>query len=652
MLKNLRLSLAAAICTAAISPIGIAQQDAESADAGDWPLYARSHTGTRFAPLNQVTRENVDRLTRTWEMRISPMGGGGAMAGTVPVVIDGTMYVPLGDAIVALEAHSGREIWRHPVAGFARRAVTWWPGDGETGPRLFYNPNNSIVALDPATGEIDTSFGDGGSITWDGARYGYPPSVFRNTLVIGAQTPELLEGPDGDTRAFDARTGAFKWAFNTIPHPGEFGHETWLDGGWEGLPGANMWIWYTTADPETGTLYFTLGSPAPNYYGGARPGDNLFGNSLVAVDIETGERRWHFQAIHHELWDWDLPAPPVLLDLTVEGERVRALALTGKNGLMYILDRVTGEPVHGVNEHFVAAANVPGEWYSPTQPIPVRPEPLNRMHWTPDDVVTAEDTNAAHAAECRALLDSYGGTFFNSGPFTPFFLREQGDPPRASINMPHNGGSVWGGSAADPTTGYIFVNITEGGSIGWIEPRDPEGNYGRGTQNSDQPYDRGSLTGPGAYSAFMAGYETEDGRRLTLPCFRPPWGHMVAVDGNTGEIAWKVNLGTTPQLAEGRRDTGANNSAGGSMATAGGLVFIGATSDGIFRAFNSTTGEVLWEEQLDYTANTIPISYRGSDGRQYIAVIATGATSLGPVLDEDGRPANNESLIVWALPEE
>ena len=652
-MQNLvRFSLAAAICSAALATVGVAQENPQLENSGDWPLYARSHSGTRFAPLEQINRSNVEDLTRAWEFQVRPMGGGGALAGTVPVVIDGVMYLPIGDAIVALEADSGTELWRHPVSGFARRAVTWWPGTGEVGPRLFYNPNNSIVALDPATGEIDTSFGDNGSISWDGAQYNYPPSIFRDTLIIGAQTPELMQGPDGDMRAYDARTGAFKWAFNTIPHPGEFGHETWLDGGWEGLPGANMWIWYTTADPETGTLYFTLGSPSPNYYGGARPGDNLFGNSLLAVDIETGERRWHFQAIHHELWDWDLPAPPVLLDLTVEGERIPALALTGKNGLMYILDRTTGEPVHGVNEHFVAAANVPGEWYSPTQPIPVRPEPLNRMHWTPDDVVTAEDTNPAHAAACRELLNSYGGTFFNSGPFTPFFLREEGDPPRGSINMPHNGGSVWGGSAADPTTGYIYVNITEGGSIGWIEPRDPDKNYGRGTQSSDQPYDRGSLTGPGAYSAFMASYETEGGRRVSLPCFRPPWGHMVAVDGNTGEIAWKVNLGTTPQLAEGKRDTGANNSAGGSMATAGGLVFIGATSDDIFRAFDSSNGEVLWEEQLDYTANTIPISFRGNDGRQYIALIATGATAHGPVLSEDGRPANNESLIVWALPEE
>ncbi len=653
----MRKAISWALAASMLATPLMAQDVLTSPDAGDWPLYARNHQGDRYAPMTDINRGNVDQLEQAWMFRIRPNGGGSSMAGTVPVVIDGIMYLPTGDAVVALDGSTGREIWRHEIEdGTARRAVTYWPGDASHGARLYYNPGNSIVALDAATGEVDRSFGDNGEVTWDGARYSYPPSIFRDTLVIGAWTPEMdRAGPegDGDMRAFDAVSGAAKWRFNTIPHEGEFGNDTWLNDSWRDRPGANMWIWYTTADPDTNTLYFTLGSPGPNYYGGGRPGDNLFANSLVAVDIETGERKWHFQAIHHELWDWDLPAPPVLVDLDVDGQSVPSLALTGKNGLMYILNRETGEPIHGVNEMLVARGDVPGEWYSPTQPIPVKPEPLQRMWWSPDLLVTAEDTSQQHVDACQALLDSYGGYFFNSGPFTPFFLHEEGDEPRASINMPHNGGSVWGGSAADPTSGYIFINITEGGSIGWIEARDPDGNYGNGTDGSTQPYDRGSLTGPGAYSGFLAPYETEDGRSINMSCLRPPWGHMIAVDGNTGEIAWKVNLGTTPQLEEGKRDTGANNSAGGAMATAGGLVFIGATNDGIFRAFDSDTGEVVWEEQMEYTANTIPMSYRGSDGKQYIAVVATGATAYGLVMREGGGgPANNEGVYVWALPDD
>ncbi|MEL1249705.1 PQQ-binding-like beta-propeller repeat protein [Aurantiacibacter gilvus] len=636
------------LATTLLAGGALAQQ--EPAD-GDWPHYARNHAGQRFAPLADITPENINTMERAWEFRLRPGGGGLILAGTVPSVVDGIMYLPLGDAVVALEAHSGREIWRHQVEGTTvRRRVTYWGGDANNGARLYYNGGNEIVAISAETGEIVESFGENGRVGFD-VRYSYPPSIFGDVLVIGASTPELPSGPLGNSKAYDARTGEMLWEFNTVPQPGELGHETWLDDGWRDRPGNNMWVWYMTGDVETGMIYMTLGSPAPNYYGGDRPGNNLFGNSILAVDARTGEYRWHFQTIHHDLWDWDLPAPPVLVDVEVDGETIPALAETGKPGLMYILDRRTGEPVHGVNEMLVASADVPGEWYSPTQPIPVAPEPLSRMWWTPDDVVTEEDTNAEHVAACHALLDSYGGSFFNSGPFTPFFLHEEGDEPRASINLPHNGGSNWGGSAVDPTTGYIYVNTSESGSIGWIEARDPDGDYGRGTAASNQLYDRGSLTGPGAYSSFSASFTGEDGRPVTLPCIRPPWGRLVAVDANTGDIAWATPLGTTPELGEDKAETGSNNTFGGPMVTAGGLVFIGATADNVFRAFDAATGEIVWEEELQYAAMTVPMSYRGADGRQYIAVVAAGSGFGAPVMGPNG-PLNNESLITWALPEE
>ncbi len=332
--------------------------------------------------------------------------------------------------------------------------------------------------------------------------------MFHNVLVVGASTAEMPRGPSGDTRAYDARTGKKLWQFHTVPQPGEVGHETWLDDGWKGRSGTNMWVWYTTADPKTDTLYMTIGGPSPNYYGGDRPGANLFGNSIVAVDAQTGKYKWHFQTIHHDLWDWDLPAPPVLFDIHQGGKTIPALAETGKPGFMYILNRETGKPVFGVIERKVAKADVPGEWYSPTQPVPVKPRAAqSRLTGHPSDIVTAKDTTPEHVAACHVLLDSYGGTFFNQGSFTPFFMKKMvNGKPFSSINMPHNGGSVWGGSAADPTKGIVYVNTSEGGSIGWIEPRDPKGNYGRGDENSPQPYDRGSLIGPGAYSGFIASY--------------------------------------------------------------------------------------------------------------------------------------------------
>ncbi len=590
-------------------------------------------------------------MQQAWTYRLRPKGGGGLLGGSVPIVIDGVLYMPLGDAVVALEADSGKELWRHPVTdGLVRRAVSYWPGDGKIKPRIFYSTGSALVALSARTGKLDKSYGTGGSSAIDGTPYVYPPSIFGNVMVIGASTQEESKGPAGDSRAYDARTGKKLWQFHTVPRPGELGHETWLDDGWKDRSGTNMWVWYTTYDPKTNLLYMTIGGPSPNYYGGDRPGANLFGNSIVAVDLDTGKYRWHFQTIHHDLWDWDLPAPPVLFDVHKDGKTIPALAETGKPGLMYILNRETGEPIHGVNEQFVAAANVPGEWYSPTQPIPVKPEALNRMRWTPDDIVTEQDTSAEHVAACHKLLDSYGGTFFNSGPFTPFFLHNPGDPPRASINMPHNGGSVWGGSAADPGKGIVYVNTSEGGSIGWIEKRDPKGDYGRGTADSSQLYDRGSLTGPGAYSAFMASYTGADGHKTNLPCFKPPWGRLIAVDANSGDILWASRLGITEALPKGKQDTGANNGFGGPMATAGGLVFIGATSDRYLRAFGAKTGKVLWEKQLDYAPLTIPITYQGKDGRQYVAVMATGSSLAPETRTPEGRPANGEALVVFALP--
>ncbi len=619
--------------------------------AADWPRYARDLGGTRYSPLDQINTANVDNLTQAWSFRLRPEGGATLLGGTVPIVIDNMMYLPIGNAVVALQADSGKEIWRHPVKGLARRGVTYWPGEGRMKARIFYSTGNAIVALNAATGKLDTAFGEGGSAAIDGTPYSYPPSIYKNVLVIGANTAEMPRGPSGNSRAYDARTGKKLWEFNTVPQPGEVGHDSWLDDGWKGRSGTNMWVWYTTADPNTDTIYMTIGGPSPNYYGGDRPGNNLFGNSIVAVDAQSGKYKWHFQTIHHDLWDWDLPAPPVLFDVTIDGKTIPALAETGKPGLMYILNRETGEPIHGVNEQRVGIGDVPGEWYAKTQPIPVKPEPLSRMYWNPSDVVTAEDTVPEHVAACHALLDSYGGTFFNSGPFTPFFLHTPGDAPRASINMPHNGGSNWGGSAVDPTKGIVFVNTSESGSIGWIEKRDPKGDYGRGTDASNQIYDRGSLVGPGAYSSFSATFETADGQRMNLPCIRPPWGRLIAVDGNSGEVLWASKLGITEGLPEAKQDTGSNNTFGGPTVTAGGLVFIGATSDRRFRAFEAATGKILWEHELQYAPMTIPITYRGKDGRQYVAVIAAGSGLGGPSMrGPDGKPLNNESLVVFALP--
>jgi quinoprotein glucose dehydrogenase len=623
-------------------------QSGSAIKPGDWPRYARDLGGTRFSPLTQLTPANVAKLATAWSLRVRPEGGGSIVSSATPIVVDGVMYYPVGNAVLALEPETGKEIWRHAVTGgAARRAVSYWPGDKDHAPRIFYSTGKDIWALKAKTGEVDTAFGEGGKITLDVA-YGYPPTIYKNILAIGANTAEMIVGESGDSRAYDAVTGKKIWQFHTVPQPGEVGHETWLNDGWKGRSGTNVWIWYMTVDDKTDTLYMPVGGPSPNYDGTTRPGANLFGNSIVAVDINTGRLKWYFQTIHHDLWDSDLPAPPVLYDATVNGKKVRALAETGKTSLMYILDRNTGKPVFGVQEKPVAKADVPGEWYSPTQPIPVKPEPLSRKTWDKSDIVTAADTNQAHVDACQKLLADYGGTFYNAGAFTPYFLHKDGDAPKASINLPMNGGSVWGGSAVDPNTGMIYINTSEGGSIGWTEERKAGQDYGRGTAGSNQKYDRANLSGPGAYASFAASYKDENGRTVNLPCIRPPWGRLIAVNGNTGDIAWATPLGVSDALPAEKSKTGRNNGSGGPIVTAGGLVFIGATDDRRFRAFDAKTGKEVWAALVDQSAQAVPITYQGKDGRQYVAVTVAsfGGGGRGP----DGKPLNNEALVVFALP--
>jgi len=302
-----------------------------------------------------------------------------------------------------------------------------------------------------------------------------------------------------------------------------------------------------------------VAGPAGNYWGGDRPGNNLFANSIVAVNAETGKYLWHFQTVHHDLWDADMPNPPALVDIVQNGRRIPALASVGKTGYMFILDRVTGQPIFGVEERPVPKGGVPGEWYAPTQPFPIKPaRPLSRVEFNKEhDMVRAEDTSAQHVAECQALWDKSGG-FANAGAFTPFGFHAPGEPPKSTIQFPGGTGGVnWGGAAVDPTSGYVFVNAHDTSLVGWIEEKRPGQNYGRGTEGSTIPYDRGSVNGAGPYFTFSAPLKDESGRTLAnLPCQRPPQGADSWRSMRTGEIAWEAPLRLTRSPAGGKQLTG------------------------------------------------------------------------------------------------
>ena len=595
---------------------------------GDWPHYTRDLANTKFSPLDQIKPENVAKLAPAWDFTLKDPPADGkpgrpVISAATPIVIDGVMYLPAGKRVFALNAADGSEVWSYtlPTGVASQRGVAYWPGDKQNPPRILFTSGSKLIALDAKTGKIDPGFGNEGEVEMT-VPYSGVPTIFKNVAVVGASVGEVPIGDSGDSRAYDARTGKKLWEFHSVPRPGEIGHDTWLNDGWKGRSGVNVWGWYMSADQARGILYMTFGGPAANYWGGDRPGANLFANSVVAVDALTGKYLWHFQAVHHDLWDSDLPPAPSLIDIDVNGKKIPALAQIGKSGWMFILDRTNGKPVFGVEERPVPKGDVPGEWYSPTQPFPLKPPPLARVSFKPEDMVTAEDTTPEHAKACRELWEKNGG-FTNMGPFTPWNFHKDGDPPKSSIQFPGGTGGVnWGGTAADPRTGYVFLNTHDGALTGWLEDRKPGKNYGRGTDGSNQPIDRGSVDGPGPYHGFSARVKDADGKVIgNWPCQKPPWARLVAVNANTGDIAWETPLGLVEGLPEGKQKAGSSGSAG-PLATAGGLVFIGATNDRRFRAFDSMTGKELWDAKLGKVANANPMTYAAKNGKQYVAIMA------------------------------
>jgi len=614
-------------------------------------MYNRDLAGTRYSPLTQINTTNVSKLAQTWSYRLRPAAGVAVPAidqpasgseifqEITPIVVNGVMYMPSGNRVVALEPETGKELWRYelPEGTASFRGVAFWPGDGALPARILFTSLRKLIALNAKTGQLDTEFGSRGHIDLPIA-YAGVPAIYKNVILMGSNFygpgqrhigPQLStnKGEQGDTSAFNARTGEKLWTFHTIPRPGETGNETWENGSWKDHTGNNVWSFSLTVDEQRGIVYMPVSGPGMNYYGGDRPGNNLFSNTTVAVDALTGKLKWYFQNIHHELWDYNLPPAPGLIDIVKDGRTIPALAQVGKSGWMFILNRETGAPVHGVEERPVAKGDVPGEWYPPTQPFPVKPGPLSRVSMTEKDLVTAEDTTPDHAQACKELWDRV--KFRNEGPYTPWTWRANGGPP--TIIFPgFTGGVNWGGTATDPKLGYIFVNSKDEPSTGWIQanPR-----YNESTKDTEYPY---AQVGGGSLSAQA---KDKDGKSLgNLPCFRPPWASLMAVNAATGEFAWRVPLGVNDNMPEGKKNVGSPGF-GGPMVTAGGLVFIGATRDRRFRAFDSKTGKELWSVRLDYNVTAIPMTYQGKDGKQYVAVVAATNGTGG-----------NESLLVFALP--
>ena len=609
VMRSTRLVFGSAVIAIFLAQAGCAPQETPAPAGADWPMYRGNLAGTGFSPLTEITPENVTELTPMWTYSVEraaprPDGGGRANLQATPIVVNDVMYLPAADRVVALEPVTGQEVWRHLVSDGApsRRGVAYWPGEEDTPPRIIFTAGRRLVALDASTGVPVTDFGQAGEIDMV-VPYNSVPLIYENVVVVGANTPRGAIGGIGNARAFDARTGAKLWEFSSVPQPGAVGHDTWEGDSWQDRLGANAWPFYFTMDETRGLLYLPLASPIPADWGGDRGGANLFGNSLVAVDIQTGEYRWHFQTIHHDLWDADPPAPPVLFDVTRDGSTVPALGVTTKSGYLYILNRETGEPIFGVEERAVPESDVPGELAFPTQPFPVKPPPVARVSYEADDLITAEDTTAAHATACAELVEGLGD-LYNAGPFTPWAYRAEGAPPRSTLNFPGGlGGPNWGGASFDPDSGYVFVVSINVGALGWVVEADDD---------SPVPYEK--------VTPRPAGFEVQlDDARM--PCQKPPWGQLTAVDSSTGDIAWQQPLGITDQLPADRQNTGRPGRAA-AIVTASDLLFVASTDDNRFRAFEASTGRELWVDRLDQRGNANPMTYLGSDGKQYVAIVA------------------------------
>jgi quinoprotein glucose dehydrogenase len=688
----------------------------------DWRVYSGGADSTHYSGLTQINRSNVKRLQVAWTFDAADASPGSEMECN-PIVVNGVLYATTAKAnVIALDAASGKLRWRFDPADFEQvrviggkirsRGVAYWSdGDGNSNSkdqRIFTAARQYLYALDAQTGKPVESFGAAGRIDLrddlgrkvkDWVTLTSPGIIYKDLLIIGSTVSETLPAALGDIRAYDVRTGKLRWSFHTIPRPGEFGYGTWPKNAWKYSGAANGWAGLSL-DAQRGLVFVPTGSASYDFYAANRVGDDLFANSLIALKADTGERVWHFQTVHHDMWDRDLPAQPSLVTVQRDGHDVDAVAQTTKSGYIFLFSRESGKPLFPIEEKKYPASDLDGEVAAETQPLPTAPPPFARQQLT-EDMLTQRTPQAHNDALQRFRKVR------SAGQFVP------GSREGTVIFPGFDGGGEWGGTAFDPNTHLLYVNANEMAWILRMLPQKPSGGAtsgksiylrecaachranmqgappefpslvklsGRYSENDISSFvSQGAGRMPGfarlgaesvraVVNYVYTGEDTRvpnsvastsdmkfvsDGYNRFLdpdgyPAIQPPWGTLTAIDLNTAKIAWQRPLGNYPELAaQGLKDTGSENY-GGPVVTAGGLLFIAATSDdNKIRAFDKDSGKLLWEATLPAAGNATPATYE-VDGRQYVVIAAGG----GKAQKRTGvaEPASAAIYVAYALP--
>src|ERR1700676_1742000 len=664
----------------------------------DWPVYGGTSENNHFSSLTQINRKNVKRLRIAWTFDTEESGG----LQTSPIVIDGVLYgLTPTQKVFALNAATGKLLWKFDsgIRGTQPdRGLAYW-SDGHSS-RILVGVMNFVYALDAVTGNVISSFGKAGRIDLrdnldrDPASQSIymtsPAVIYKDLMIVGGRESETLPASFGDVRAYDVRSGRLRWSFHTIPRPGAFGYDTWPKEAWRTSGAANNWAGMTV-DVERGIVYVPTGSAAFDFYGADRIGNDLFADSLIALNAETGERIWHFQGVKHDLWDRDFPAPPVLLTVNREGKRVDAVAQTSKQGFVFLFDRANGKPLFPIECQTYPPSDVPGEVAAPQQCLPTKPAPFARQLLTQS--LLSERTPEVHQWALQKFR-----AFRSEGQFVPFSLGKD-----TEVFPGFDGGAEWGGAAADPDTAILYVNANDVAWTGALAENTPSENAGNtskglymsqcavchGENRAGSPPAIPSLGGVGNRKSAaeitatirngkgrMPGFSNLTGDQIAgllsyltnpsvkdnvrengtkelvtpepepaamkyhftgyskfldpegYPAVAPPWGTLSAINLNTGEYVWKIPLGEYPELAaQGLRNTGTENY-GGPVVTAGGLLFIGATNfDKKFRAFDKSTGALLWETTLPFAGNATPVTYE-VNGKEFVVIAAGGGKDI------------------------